>query len=55
MPPYGSGAHFNMSPEDIKTGRIPAMPATNTAAACQTAYQFLGGLRNAAAIVATSC
>ncbi|WP_439544088.1 type III glutamate--ammonia ligase [Hyphomicrobium sp.] len=54
----GSGAHFNMSIADIKTGKnISGDP--NDKRGCglsKKAYQFLGGMRkHAAAIVATSC
>ncbi len=54
----GSGAHFNMSLEDIKTGKNISGDAGDKRGCglSKTAYQFLGGLRkHAAAIVATSC
>ena len=54
----GSGAHFNMSLADVKTGKNISGDA-NDKRGCglsNKAYQFLGGLRNhAAAIVATTC
>ena len=54
----GSGAHFNMSLEDLKTGKNISGDADDKRGCglSKTAYQFLGGLRkHAAAIVATSC
>lgn len=54
----GSGAHFNMSLEDLKTGKNISGDAGDKRGCglSKTAYQFLGGLRkHAAAIVATSC
>jgi len=54
----GSGAHFNMSLADIKTGKNISGDASDKRGCglSRTAYQFLGGLRkHAAAIVATSC
>ena len=54
----GSGAHFNMSLEDIKTGKNISGDASDKRGCglSKKAYQFLGGLRkHAAAIVATSC
>jgi glutamine synthetase len=54
----GSGAHFNMSLADLKTGKNISGDA-NDKRGCglsKQAYQFLGGLRkHAAAIVATTC
>jgi glutamine synthetase len=54
----GSGAHFNMSLADVKTGKNISGDA-NDKRGCglsKMAYQFLGGLRkHAAAIVATTC
>jgi glutamine synthetase len=54
----GSGAHFNMSLADLKTGKNISGDA-NDKRGCglsKKAYQFLGGLRrHAAAIVATTC
>lgn len=54
----GSGAHFNMSLADIKTGKNISGDASDKRGCglSKKAYQFLGGLRkHAAAIVATSC
>ncbi len=54
----GSGAHFNMSLEDLKTGKNISGDAGDKRGCglSKKAYQFLGGLRkHAAAIVATSC
>lgn len=54
----GSGAHFNMSLSDIKSGRNVSGDAKD-ARGCglsKTAYQFLGGIKkHAAAIVAVTC
>ena len=54
----GSGAHFNMSLADVKTGRNLCGDAGD-ARGCglsRLAYRFLGGVRkHAAAIVATTC
>jgi glutamine synthetase len=54
----GSGAHFNMSLADIKTGENISGDAAD-ARGCglsERAYQFLGGLKkHAAALVAVSC
>lgn len=54
----GSGAHFNMSLADVKTGKNISGDA-NDKRGCglsKRAYQFLGGLKkHAAAIVAVSC
>ncbi len=54
----GSGAHFNMSLADAKTGENISGDASD-ARGCglsKRAYQFLGGLKkHAAAIVAVSC
>jgi len=54
----GSGAHFNMSIADVKTGKNISGDA-NDKRGCglsKAAYQFLGGMRrHAPAIVATSC
>ncbi len=54
----GSGAHFNMSLADIKTGKNISGDASDKRGCglSKIAYQFLGGMRkHAAAIVATSC
>lgn len=54
----GSGAHFNMSLADIKTGENVSGDATDKRGCglSKVAYQFLGGLKkHAAAIVAVSC
>ena len=54
----GSGAHFNMSLADIKTGKNISGDATDPRGCglSKLAYQFLGGLkRHAAALVAVSC
>ena len=54
----GSGSHFNMSLESIKTGKNIGGDS-NDPRGCglsKTAYQFLGGIkRHAKAIVATTC
>ena len=54
----GSGAHFNMSLADLKTGKNLCGDARD-ARGCglsRLSYQFLGGVRkHAAAIVATTC
>ena len=54
----GSGAHFNMSLADVKTGKNLFGDARD-ARGCglsKLAYQFLGGVRkHATAIVATTC
>ncbi len=54
----GSGAHFNMSLSDTKTGKNISGDATDRRGCglSKLAYQFLGGLRrHAAALVAVSC
>ncbi len=54
----GSGAHFNMSLSDLKTGKNISGDARDKRGCglSKVAYQFLGGLRkHAAAIVATTC
>jgi glutamine synthetase len=54
----GSGAHFNMSLADIKTGKNISGDAADPRGCglSKLAYQFLGGLkRHAAALVAVSC
>jgi glutamine synthetase len=54
----GSGAHFNMSLADIKTGKNVSGDASDRRGCglSKIAYQFLGGLkRHAAALVAVSC
>ncbi len=54
----GSGAHFNMSLSDIKTGKNISGDATDIRGCglSKLAYQFLGGLKkHAAALVAVSC
>ena len=54
----GSGAHFNMSLADVKTGKNISGDAADKRGCglSKLAYQFLGGLRkHAAAIVAVSC
>jgi len=54
----GSGAHFNMSLSDIKTGKNVCGDARDKRGCglSKTAYQFLGGMRkHAKAIVATTC
>ena len=54
----GSGAHFNMSLADIKTGKNISGDAADKRGCglSKLAYQFLGGLRkHAAAMVAVSC
>ncbi len=54
----GSGAHFNMSLADLKTGRNISGDARDKRGCglSKVAYQFLGGLRkHAEAIVATTC
>jgi glutamine synthetase len=54
----GSGAHFNMSLADIKTGENISGDAADKRGCglSKLAYQFLGGLRkHAAALVAVSC
>ena len=54
----GSGAHFNMSLRDLKTGKNISGDASDRRGCglSKRAYQFIGGLRrHAAAIVATSC
>lgn len=54
----GSGAHFNMSLADAKTGENISGDASDPRGCglSKRAYQFLGGLRqHAAAIVAVSC
>jgi glutamine synthetase len=54
----GSGAHFNMSLADIKTGKNISGDASDRRGCglSKLAYQFLGGLRkHAAALVAVSC
>jgi glutamine synthetase len=54
----GSGAHFNMSLADIKTGKNISGDSTDPRGCglSKLAYQFLGGLkRHAAALVAVSC
>ena len=54
----GSGAHFNMSMRDLKTGKNVFGDASDKRGCglSKTAYHFLGGvLRHAPAIVATTC
>jgi glutamine synthetase len=54
----GSGAHFNMSLADIKTGKNISGDSTDPRGCglSKLAYQFLGGLKkHAAALVAVSC
>jgi glutamine synthetase len=54
----GSGAHFNMSLADVKTGKNISGDATDKRGCglSKLAYQFLGGLKkHAAALVAVSC
>jgi glutamine synthetase len=54
----GSGAHFNMSLADIKTGKNVSGDASDRRGCglSKFAYQFLGGLKkHAAALVAVSC
>lgn len=54
----GSGAHFNMSLADVKTGKNISGDASDKRGCglSKVAYQFMGGMRrHAAAIVATSC
>jgi glutamine synthetase len=54
----GSGAHFNMSLADIKTGKNVSGDASDRRGCglSKIAYQFLAGLkRHAAALVAVSC
>ena len=54
----GSGAHFNMSLADIRTGANVSGDATDKRGCglSKRAYQFLGGLKkHAAALVAVSC
>ncbi len=54
----GSGAHFNMSLADIKTGESISGDSKDQRGLglSKTAYQFLGGiLKHAAAIVAVTC
>ncbi len=54
----GSGAHFNMSLADVKTGKNISGDASDKRGCglSKRAYQFLGGMRkHAAAIVAVSC
>ena len=54
----GSGAHFNMSLRDLKTGRNVSGDGTDRRGCglSRLAYQFLAGiLRHAPAIVATTC
>ncbi|HKR78634.1 MAG TPA: hypothetical protein VJR69_02925 [Nitrospira sp.] len=54
----GSGAHFNMSLADIKTGENVSGDAADRRGCglSKIAYQFLGGLKkHAAALVAVSC
>lgn len=54
----GSGAHFNMSLADIKTGENISGDAADKRGCglSKIAYQFLGGLKkHAAALVAVSC
>lgn len=54
----GSGAHFNMSLADVRTGENISGDASDSRGCglSKTAYQFLGGVKkHAAAIVATTC
>ena len=54
----GSGAHFNMSLADVKTGKNVSGDASDKRGCglSKLAYQFLGGLKkHAAALVAVSC
>jgi glutamine synthetase len=54
----GSGAHFNMSLADVKTGKNISGDASDKRGCglSKLAYQFLGGMKkHAAAIVAVSC
>jgi len=54
----GSGAHFNMSIADVRTGKNITGDSSDKRGCglSKEAYQFLGGMRrHAAAIVATSC